>query len=72
MSMRRSPERVPRLALGIDEAAAAVGLSRDGLERYVLGELRVVRVGRRIVVPVRELERWLERRASVPLESDLR
>ena len=34
--MSRPSERIPRLALGLDEAAAAVGLSRDGLERYVL------------------------------------
>jgi len=68
----RSPERVPRLALGLDEAAAAINLSRDGFERYVLAELRVVRVGRRIVVPIRELEKWIDRHANVPLEGELR
>ena len=48
------------LALTLDQAAKALGISRDSLERHVLGELRVVRVGRRVVVPVRELERYLE------------
>lgn len=59
------------LALGLDEAAMALGVSRDTLERHVLAELRVVRVGRRVVVPVRELERYIERSASKPLEAEL-
>lgn len=59
------------LALSLDEAAKALGISRDSLERHVLHELRVVRVGRRVVVPVRELERYLERVASRPLEAEL-
>jgi hypothetical protein len=49
----------------------ALGVSRDTLERHVLAELRVVRVGRRVVVPVRELERYIERSASKPLEAEL-
>jgi excisionase family DNA binding protein len=60
-----------RVALGLDEAAAALGVSRDTLERHVLADLRVVRVGRRVVVPVAELERWTERNASRPLEAEL-
>lgn len=60
-----------RVALTLDEAAASIGVSRDSFERHVLGELRVVRVGRRVVVPLRELERWTERSASRPLEAEL-
>lgn len=60
-----------RVALTIDEAAAALGISRDSLERYVLPELRVVRVGRRLVVPLRDLERWTDRNAARPLEAEL-
>ena len=63
--------RAASLALGVTEAAASIGVSRDTFERHVLGELRVVRVGRRIVIPVRELERYLERTASRPLEYEL-
>jgi excisionase family DNA binding protein len=59
------------LALGVDEAAAAIGVSRDTFERHVLADLHVVRVGRRVVVPVRELERYLERVASRPLQAEL-
>jgi excisionase family DNA binding protein len=61
---QRPLEQVPRLALSVDEAAAAIGVSRDSLEREILHELRTVRVGRRRLVPVRELERWVERNAA--------
>ena len=52
---------VPRVAVGIDEAAAALGLSSDSFRRHVLPDLRVVRVGARRLVRVAELERWAQR-----------
>ena len=55
---------VPRLALTRPEAAAALGMSLDSFERYVQPDLRLVRRGKLRVVPVRELERWLERNAE--------
>ena len=48
---------VPRVALTLDEAAEALGVSRDHLERHILGDLRVIRVGRRLLVRIAELER---------------
>lgn len=60
-----------RVALSIDEAAASIGVSRDTFERYVLAELRVLRVGRRVLVPTRELERYAEKHASRPLVAEL-
>ena len=48
-----------RLALSKTEAAEALGVSVDFLEAHVLAELRVVRVGRRRLIAVAELERWL-------------
>jgi len=48
-----------RLALSIDEAAAALGISRDHFDRHVLPRVKVVPIGRRRLVPVRELERYL-------------
>lgn len=57
-----------RLALSKPEAAEALGVSVDTLERHVLGELRVVRRGRLVLIPVRELEAWLERNAARTLE----
>jgi hypothetical protein len=64
----RTREAVPRLALSKAEAAASIGASVDFLEEHVLGELRVVRRGRRVFVPVAELSRWLDRNAALTLE----
>ena len=55
---------VPRLALTRAEAAAALGVSLDSFERYVQPEIRMVRRGSMRLVPVRELERWLEENAE--------
>lgn len=60
-------ERVPRLALTPVEAAACLGVSRDFFDQHILPELRIVRRGRRRLVPTRELDRWLDRTASLPL-----
>lgn len=61
-----------RLALSKCEAADALGVSVDFLEEHVMHELRIVRRGRRRLIPVRELERWLEENASRVLESERR
>ncbi|MGH3038407.1 MAG: excisionase family DNA-binding protein [Gaiellaceae bacterium] len=54
----------PRLALSPDEAAAVLGVSRDYFDEHVIAELRIVRRGRRILVSLAELERWLDRAAA--------
>jgi excisionase family DNA binding protein len=54
----------PRLALSPDEAAAVLGVSRDYLDQHVIDELRIVRRGRRILIALAELERWLDRSAA--------
>lgn len=58
------------LALKPADAAAAIGCSRDFFDEHVLPELRVVRRGRLVLVPVAELERWLEASATLTLEAD--
>lgn len=50
---------VPRLALSIEEACAALGVSWDMWNEHIAPHVGVVRVGRRKLVPVVELERWL-------------
>ena len=54
----------PRICLTVEEAAQSLGCSRDSLERHILGELRVVRRGRLILIPVVELQRWADREAA--------
>ena len=61
-------QKSPRLALRPDEAAEALGVSRALFYRDVLPELRVVRLGRLRLVPVRELERWLSEHSSRVLD----
>jgi excisionase family DNA binding protein len=55
-----------RLALSPDEAAALLGVSRDYFDEHIIGELRIVRRGRRILIALAELERWLDRAAIPP------
>jgi hypothetical protein len=56
-----------RLALNVEEACAALGVSWDFWSEYIAPEVRVVRRGRRKLVAVRELERWLERNGETAL-----
>ncbi len=59
---------VPRLALSVSEACEALGVSWDYWREHVSAEVRIVRRGRRKLVPVSELERWLEASAERVLE----
>ena len=60
---------IPRLALTREEAAASVGMSLDSFERHVQPTLRLVRLGRMRLVPIGELERWLDEHAQRTLDS---
>jgi len=55
---------IPRLALSREEAAAAIGMGLDSFERHVQPTIRLVRRGRLRLVPIRELERWLDEHAE--------
>ncbi|HEX4519217.1 MAG TPA: helix-turn-helix domain-containing protein [Gaiellaceae bacterium] len=61
---------VERLALSPDEAAAALGCSRDFFDRLIGHEIRFIRRGRRKFFPVSELNRWLASEASLALGDD--
>jgi excisionase family DNA binding protein len=57
-----------RLALSLDEAAATLGVSRDYFDEHIRPELRVVRRGRRVLVAVAEVSRWLDTAAARAVE----
>ena len=63
-----SKPEIPRLALSPDEAAQALGISRDFFDEHIAPELRIIRRGRRKLIPVHELERWLSEQAALALE----
>jgi hypothetical protein len=56
-----------KLALSRTEAALALGMSVDHFDRHVMPDLRVVRCGRLVLVPVRELTLWLDEHGAYPL-----
>lgn len=60
----RQVEVVPRQALTADEAAECLGVSRDFFDDHVLPELRIVRRGRKRIIPLRAIERWLDEEAE--------
>jgi hypothetical protein len=62
MPNRPSP---PRLGLTVEEAAKAVGMSESSFKRHVQPELRIVRRGSLRIIPVPEIERWLEGNATL-------
>jgi hypothetical protein len=57
---------VPRIALTPPEAAAAIGVGPDFFDAKVAPELRLIRRGRKRLVPVSELERWVAESAGRP------
>jgi hypothetical protein len=61
---------VPRVALTLSRelAAASLTMSVDHFDRHVLPKLRVVQVGRRKLIPVRELELWIEQNQARALK----
>lgn len=68
---RKLPAPVPRIALTPAEAAAAIGVGPDFFDEHVAPELRLVRRGRKRLVPVRDLERWAAENAEDPLLFEL-
>ena len=66
MATADRPASLPRIARTIDEASASLGVSRDHFERHIMYNLRIVYSGRRRLVPLKELERWAEREATMP------
>lgn len=61
---RKLAVSIPRIALTPPEAAAAIGVGPDFFDENVAPELRLIRRGRKRLVPVTELERWIAENAE--------
>lgn len=61
---RRKERPVPRIALTRAEAADALGMGLTKFQEEVQPEVRVIRRGKLVLVPVTELERWADRNAE--------
>jgi len=63
LEARHSPTTpLPRLAYGIDEAAAALNLSRSRIYELIAErEIAACKVGKRTIIPTEELTAFLER-----------
>jgi excisionase family DNA binding protein len=54
----------PALALSVEQACEALGVSWDTWRAHIEPDVRLVRLGRRKLIPVSELQAWLERHAE--------
>jgi hypothetical protein len=61
---------VARVALTPPEAAAAIGVGETYFTEHVRHELRLVRRGRKVLVPVVELERWVDQNAGAAMAEE--
>jgi excisionase family DNA binding protein len=70
-AVTRPLQPVPRFTLTRREAAAALGISLNHFERRVQPELKVIASGQLILIPVTELERWVQRHARLLVEAPM-
>jgi hypothetical protein len=68
---KKLPASVPRIALTPPEAAAAIGVGPDFFDEKVAPELSLIRRGRKRLVPVVELERWVAETAGRPISEEI-
>lgn len=69
MSRNGKERQVPRLALNQQEAAESLGMSPNFFAEHVAPDLKVIRLGRKRLYPVTELDRWTEQNAALTMEA---
>ncbi len=62
-------EPVPRITLTPTEAAAALGVGRAFFDGHIAPELRVIRRGKLVLIPIADLERWVKQEAALTLQA---
>jgi hypothetical protein len=60
-----------RLLVSKARAAELLSISIDTFERQVMPEVRIVKIGRRVLFSVPDLARWVDEHAAVPLVAEL-
>lgn len=60
-----------RLLVRKADAADLMSISIDSFERMVMPEIRSVRIGRRVLFTVADLQAWIDQRAALPLKREL-
>lgn len=53
--------------MNVQEACAALGVSWDTWHEHIEPQVNLVRIGSRKMVPVSELQRWLDDNAERPI-----
>jgi excisionase family DNA binding protein len=64
MGTLSSKPPTPALALTVEQACAALSVSWDTWRASIEPEIKLVRLGRRKLVPVSELQCWLDAHAE--------
>ena len=63
-------EPVPRVTLSVAEAAKALSLSDRTITSMIAkGEIPVVRIGKRRLIPVEGLRKWIASRTATPTDT---
>jgi hypothetical protein len=62
--LNSAPAEAMPLTLTETGASKRLGVSAGFFKSYVLPELRVIRRGARVLIPLSELERWIDRSAA--------
>ena len=68
---RKLAAPIPRMALTPAEAAAALGVGPDFFNDEIRPDLQLIRRGRKVLVPVAELERWVSENAERTLTEEI-
>jgi hypothetical protein len=68
---RKLSASIPRVALTPAEAAASLGVGPDFFDANIAPELRLIRRGRKRLVPVAELKRWAAENAERPVAEEV-
>ena len=69
--MKKLRADIPRISLTPNEAAASLGIGPDLFDSAVRPRLRVIRLGRKTLIPVEELKRWAEANADRPVAEEI-